>query len=82
MIKHVIFIESLAANIKLQLRNQDFDTTFVSYLKTAIFGKLLKENTHKRMQSPKVRNTECKTYFAFAYFSMLHIEEISEKVST
>ena len=78
----MIFIENLTANIKTQLRNQDFETNFLVHLKTTIFGKLLGENSHKRMQSPKVRNQECKNYFAFAYFSMLHVDEVTEKVST
>jgi len=49
-------------------------------LNTSIFGKLMQENLSKNSEtrvfnSPRVRNTECKTYFAFAYFGMMLINE-------
>ena len=49
-------------------------------LNTSIFGKLMQENLSKNSEtrifnSPRVINTECKTYFSFAYFGMMLINE-------
>jgi hypothetical protein len=49
-------------------------------LNTSIFGKLMQENLSKNSEtrifnSPRVRNAECKTYFAFAYFGMMLVNE-------
>jgi len=61
------------------LTEQKLDSLKV--LNTSIFGKLVKENLSKNSEkrvynSPRVRNTECKTYFAFAYFGMMLVNEL------
>ena len=70
-------LEKLSANLDF-LTEQKLECLKV--LNTSIFGKLMQENMSKNSEarifnSPRVRNVECKTYFAFAYFGMMLINE-------